>query len=100
MERTLTIYVRYSKQGETKETSAELPYVTGKHHLPEAEPFNRNMYVGPDAGYSLGMIAIDTEENILYVGYGERVQLGDNGKAVWREEYRSGDFVEFHFALK
>ncbi|MBO4541469.1 MAG: hypothetical protein J5736_05795 [Bacilli bacterium] len=96
---SLRIEAKYKKNGELGEAVAEVPFETGRHELPKVYPFTKNQYLGPDAGYSLGWIHVDAEEKRLTFGFGEIVNLDENGRGHWREENRIGDFVEFDFSL-
>ena len=100
MAKTLIIEARYSNNGETGETRAEVPFETGTHELPKVYPFTKNAYVGPDSGYNLGWIHIDAEARRLTFGYSDIVNLDEEGKGSWKEGNRTGDFIEYQFSIR
>ncbi|MCR5078950.1 MAG: hypothetical protein K6B65_03400 [Bacilli bacterium] len=84
MEKRLRI-VSSSSLGER--ASAEVPFLTGTHSLPKEGPFALNLYLGPDDGFSLGVVVIDAEKNIIYYGYSEEIDI-------------SSGFAEMEISLK
>lgn len=96
----LIIEASYHFKGKDGNAQAEVPFLTGKYDLPEEYPFTKNAYVGPDAGYSLDWIHVDAEQRRLEFGYHEIVHLDEQGKGSWRQESKTGDFIEFRFCLK
>ena len=79
---------------------ATVPFENGIHKLPKIFPFNKtNNYVGPDAGYSLDWVSIDTEKRTVTFGYQWTLSLDEEGKAQY--ELGKGDYaILFLFSLK
>ena len=100
MAQTLVIKASYKNGGETGETIAEVPFVTGRYDLPKVYPFTKNAYVGPDSGYDLGWISVNAEERRLCFGYVDMVNLDEQGKGWWKSESWTGDFIQYEFSLR
>ncbi len=66
---------------------AEVPYATGKIDFGE----EKNVYVGPDYGFSLRSIAIDAEEGRIHYGFADSVLLQD-GKAEAKIDLKTGTY--------
>ena len=86
------IKAQYVQEGKAGTAEAEVPFATGKYRLPEVYPFTVSTYVGPDAGYTLGWVAVDAEQNLLTFAFLDILPLKD-GKAQWKGQYRGEDIV-------
>lgn len=53
-----------------------VPYEEGAHSLPSVPPFNENVYVGPDAGFTLSKVFVEADGRIIF-GYRDYVNLTD-----------------------
>ena len=95
----LRINARFVKDGKQGEVVAEVPFENGKYELPEVYPFTKNVYLGPDCGYSLGWIAIQKEEKRLHFGCAETIVLDEEGKGHFVLESKIGENIELEFAL-
>ena len=95
----LRIIARFVKDGKQGEVVAEVPFENGKYELPEVYPFTKNVYLGPDSGYSLGWIAIQKEEMRLHFGYAETIVLDEEGKGHFLLESKTGENIELEFTL-
>ena len=96
----LHLEAHYKNAEEEGTAVADIPYEDGQHILPKVYPFTKNVYLGPDYGYSLHWISVDVGRKILRFGYDVFLYLDENGKAEWREEFKSGEVLEYRFTLK
>lgn len=92
----LKIKVKYILKDRENIIEAEVPYILGStQRLPDIEPFNQNIYFGPDDGAFLGSICIEENGNINYLS--DIIKLNEKGEAKYSPT-RSGKY-EFSFAL-
>lgn len=82
----LFIEIVLNENGKMIQGKAEVPFEAGRHSLPNADPFNRNNYVGPDAGYTLNWLSIGEDKETIRFGYDFSVKLGKDGKGEWHNE--------------
>ena len=69
--RILNVYAKVTKQTETGEKSEfaykMLPYAPGSYDLGGEYPFSKNVYTGPDTGYSFRWLYVDGDMRIRYL---------------------------------
>ena len=69
--RILNVYAKVTKQTENGEISEMtykmLPYAPGGYDLGEEYPFSKNVYTGPDTGYSFRWLYVDDDMRIRYL---------------------------------
>lgn len=99
MARELIIVVSFERDGAKGEERVAVPFETGRHALPKRYPFDKNVYLGPDYGYSLGYIDINVEKGELTLGYAQTIKLEGEGKAKHHHVIRPGETLEYDFSL-
>ena len=78
------------------EKKIEVPYtLSTRINLPDEYPFNQNIYLGPDNGFSMSFLYIDSKGRIEYCD--EIVELHD-GVNIFSPF--KGDRFVFNFELK
>ena len=69
--RILNVYARVTKQTDSGEKSEltykMLPYAPGGYDLGNEYPFSKNVYTGPDTGYSFRWLYVDDDMRIRYL---------------------------------
>ena len=69
--RILNVYAKVTKQTENGEKSEliykMLPYAPGGYDLGDEYPFSKNVYTGPDTGYSFRWLYVDDDMRIRYL---------------------------------
>lgn len=69
--RILNVYAKVTKQNENGEKSEltykMLPYAPGGYDLGKEYPFSKNVYTGPDTGYSFRWLYVDEDMRIRYL---------------------------------
>ena len=69
--RILNVYSKVTRQTESGEQIGQsykmLPYAPGSYDLGDEYPFSKNVYTGPDTGYSFRRLYIDDDMRIRYL---------------------------------
>ena len=97
---TLRIEAHWKKDGKEGKTVATVPFEDGKHNLPKEFPFDSNVYLGPDYGYSLDWIAIEKEKMVLNFAYADTVKLDKDGKGYWKSNSKRLEGLEIFFSIE
>ena len=68
---------RQTAQGETRsEVCQILPYTPGEYDLGKEYPFSKNVYTGPDSGYSFRWLYVKEDLSLRYLDEDPRPALG------------------------
>lgn len=98
MKQELLVRVTYlDNGGGTKEY--RIPFETGRHNFPNEYPFTKNVYIGPDAGFSLGYLSIDAEKRQITLAYADLVKLDKEGKGRFVLNLKPSETITFDFLL-
>ena len=97
---TLHLRVDYADRGKKGAVETDIPYEDGQHLLPKEHPFDLNIYLGPDYGFSLNWVSIETRQRQIRFGYDIFLTLNEQGKAFRMFRLPSGEELVYQFELR